>query len=502
VDHSLVRQADGVDGEPRFVMLETIRDFAAEQLAAAGEEAFRDRHARYFCEMAERARDELAGHDQATWLSRLDAELDNLRAALIWSVERGDVATGQAIAGALPRFWEIRGNLTEGRVWTDRALAAGGDGTKERASALIGGATLARRQGEYARAITFYEEALAIARTLDDVSTVASALNNLGVVAQDQGDYRRAQELGEEALALFRAAVDRVRIAAALNNLGIVARRQGDPERASAMFEESLAIWRDLGDNLRTALALNNLGVAAFEAGDLARAAIRYEEALVIWRERGDRSGAALSLHNLAEVLRDQGDLARSAALWEESLALRAEQGNIAGFAESLSGLAVIAMRAGLHERAVRLLGAAEGMQSRIGYKLPPKERDLQERATAALRSRLDAGAFQAAWAAGQALSLEEAVAYVRSSAEETAAAAKAAAAREADKSAAASAGLTRRELEVLRLVVDGKSDKEIGEALFISHRTAMTHVLNILNKLGVNSRTAAAAHALRQGLV
>jgi DNA-binding NarL/FixJ family response regulator len=159
-------------------------------------------------------------------------------------------------------------------------------------------------------------------------------------------------------------------------------------------------------------------------------------------------------------------------------------------------------MRSGLPERAVRLLGAAEGMQTRIGYQFPPKEKATQERAVAALRARLDAAAFTAAWNAGQALTMEEAVAYVASVSAETASAANAAAAREADKSAAAAAGLSRRELEVLRQGVEGRSDKEIGEALFISHRTAMTHVLNILNKLGVNSRTAAAAHALRQGLV
>lgn len=503
VDHSLVRQIEGADGEARFGMLETIRDFASELLAEAAEDkVLRDKHARYFCNLVERAREELSGPRQAASLLRLDAELDNLRTALNWSIERGDAATAQAISGALPQYWEIRGNLTEGRTWTDRALAAGGQGTKERTSALIAAATLARRQGEYDRAIALYEEALSIARELNDTSVVASALNNLGVVAQDQGNYARAQHLGEEALAIFRASGDRLRMAASLNNLGIVARRQGDPERATALFEESLVIWRELGDQLRTALALNNLGVAAFEAGDLVRAAARYEEALATYRERGDRSGAALSLHNLAEVLRDQGDLARSAALWQESLVLRAEQGNVAGFAESLSGLAVIAMRAGLKERAVRLLGAAEGMQTRIGYQFPPKERDLQERATAALRSGLDSASFAAAWNAGQAMSMEDAVTYVASSADETAAAAVAAAAREADKSAAVAAGITRRELEVLRLLVEGKSDKEIGEALFISHRTAMTHVLNILNKLGVNSRTAAAAHALRQGFV
>jgi predicted ATPase/DNA-binding CsgD family transcriptional regulator len=503
VEHSLLRQVERGDAEPRFEMLGTIREFAGAVLADSGEHAtYRDRHLTYFRELAEHGRDELASHQQAEWIARFDSELDNLRAAMAWAIERGDAISAQAIAGALPRYWEIRGNLTEGRAWTDRALAASGDHSRERATALIGAATLARRQGEYAHAISLYEEALAIARELADGSTVASVLNNLGVVAQDQGDYERALQLGEEALGLFRDAGDQVRIAAALNNLGIVARRRGDPERAAALFEESHAIWKDLGDQLRIALALNNLGVAAFEAGDLQRAASCYEDALVVWRERDDRTGAALSLHNLAEVLRDQGDLARATSLWEESLSLRAEQGNVAGFAESLSGLAVIALRSGMLERAVELLGAAEGMQTRIGYQLPPKERDQQERATATLRSRLDAQAFETAWAAGQELTLDEAVVYVRSSAEEAVAAASAAAAREADKSAAATAGLTRRELEVLRLVADGMSDKEIGEALFISHRTAMTHVLNILNKLGVNSRTAAASHALRQGLI
>lgn len=503
VDHSLLRQVDGVDGDPRYVMLGTIRDYAMEQLVDAGEvDQYRNRHAAHFQRFVDEARDELAGPRQVTWLRRLDAELDNVRATLAWLLESGDVARAQALAGALPRYWEIRGNLTEGRSWSDRAVAAGGARSKERAAALIGAATLARRQGEYPAAIQHYEEALSISRDLNDTSAIASALNNLGVVAVDQGNYERAEQLGQEALALFRAAKDRPRAAASLNNLGMVARRRGEPERAAQLFEESLVIWRELGDQLRTALALNNLGVAAFESGDLTTAAARYEEALAMYRERGDLTGAALTLHNLAEVLRDQGDLARSAQLWQESLALRAEQGNRAGIAESLSGLAIIAMRAGLADRAIRLLAASDALQSQIGFQLPPKERDVHTRAIAALRAKADAGAFQSAWTVGQAMSVEAVLAFVADNAEETAAAAKAAAAREADKSAAAAVGLTRRELEVLRLLTEGKTDKEIGEQLFISHRTAMTHVLNILNKLGVNSRTAAAAHALRQGLV
>lgn len=249
-------------------------------------------------------------------------------------------------------------------------------------------------------------------------------------------------------------------------------------------------------------MALNNLGVVAYGQGDLARASSCYGQALAIYRAQGDQSGIGLSLHNLAETARDGGDPVRAGALWRESLELRAAQGDRAGVAASLAGLAGVATAAGLTERAARMLGQADRLQREVGLPMPAQERGGQERAIAALRAKMQAGAFSTAWAEGAAMGVEEAVADVVAGAADTEQAAARAAAAEADKSAAVASGLTRRELEVLRLLVDGNSDKEIGDALFISHRTAMTHVQNLLGKLGVNSRTAAAAQALRSGLV
>jgi ATP/maltotriose-dependent transcriptional regulator MalT len=503
VDHSLFRQVEGPDGEPRFVMLETIREFSTEQLKlSTEEEEFRRRHAHYFVKLAEGAEQGLVGPEQGVWLKRLEAENDNIRAALTWMIEHEPGPSVQHFTGSLLRFWEIRGYLSEGRSWLERALAsAKGTPNAERARALLSAATLARRQGDYQHATELYEEGLAEWRTIGGQSGIASALNNLGVIAHEQADYPRANKLYGEALDIFRELGDRQRMAATLTNLGIVARRQGDFDRATELYEESLAIWRDLGDRLRIALTLNNLGVLAFNRNDIPHAVDLYEEALVICRELEDRGVIALSLNNLAEAVRDQGDLSRAASLFQESLALRAEQGDRAGIAESIAGLAVVSARAGLNEPAVRLFAAADTLRNEIGVPLPPGDREKIEKTLTSLRAQLNANDFNAAWEAGRSMTPESAIASIDESAGEIAASMERGGLRQVDTTGLGFS-LTRREVEVLQLLVEGRSDKEIGEALFISHRTAMTHVTNILNKLGVNSRTAAAAFAVRQGLV
>ncbi|MGH2534582.1 MAG: tetratricopeptide repeat protein [Thermomicrobiales bacterium] len=496
LDHSLIRQFEEPDGEPRFVMLETIREYAAEQLAAAGEDAeLRGRHAAFFADLAGQAEPALLGPDQGTWLHRLEAEYVNLRTALSWTIAQGQSTEALLLAGNLRRFWEIRAFLSEGRTWLDRALALpAAELGAARARALLGAATLARKQADHDRAVALYLESLDIWRELDDAAGIASALNNLGVIAHDRADYPRATALYEEALAASRQLGDRQLVAATLLNLGIVARRQGEFDRATALYEESVALWRELGDRLRVALSLNNLGVVAYNRGDLPRAVALYAEALAVWRELDDRGGIALSLNNLAEAVRDQSDLARAAALLQESLDLRAEQGDRAGIAEGIAGFAAIAAKAGKGAEAIRLYAAADALRTAIGVPFPPPDREKIDRAIATLRAGTTAAAFNATWDAGRAFSIAASLA-------------EAATVIEAVSSVPAAPALappgirlTKREIDVLSLIVEGRSDKEIGEALFISHRTAMTHVTNILNKLGVNSRTAA-AFAVRNGL-
>jgi non-specific serine/threonine protein kinase len=497
VDQSLLLHEEQADGEPRFAMLETIREFGLEQLAANGDaELLQQRHAAWCEVLAIQAEEELAGPEQATWLSRLEAELGNLRTALDWAISCGDADSGQRLASALTRFWDARGHLSEGRGWLERVLTIDADPNTSRARALVGAAVLARKQGDYAHAGESYEAALTIFRAVGDRSNVAVSLTNLGVVAQDQGEFDRAAALHEEALTLFRDLGDRARVAASLNNLGIVARRRGNLARAMALYEEALDLWRDLGDAQRIALGLNNLGVVAYGQGDDVRAASLYEDALALWRELGDKWGTALSLSNLAEVLYDQGNHQQAVGYYQESLVLRREQGDQMGIAECLAGLAGVAVALGRPAQAARLYGAAEALREAIGTPLPPTERETQERTVAEIRARLSEREFNAAWLAGRALSAEHAVAAaldVSPRPPETAA---------LPTESAAGKGLTRRELEVLRLLVEGRSDREIGEALYISHRTAMTHVNNILQKLGLDSRTAAATYAVRNGLV
>ena len=230
LEHSLVRHEDGPEREPRFVMLETIREYGWERLAEAGElERMQRAHAACFLALAEEAEPALTGPQQGTWLQQLATDHDNLRAALAWSTASQEPEMGLRLAAALARFWSIHGHLTEGRDWLERALAAGGAAAPAtRAKALNGTGLLTYMQGDYPRAGALSEEALALERELGDKRGTASSLNNLGNVASDQGDYLQAMALHKEALALQRELGDKGGAAGSLNNLGIVARKQGD----------------------------------------------------------------------------------------------------------------------------------------------------------------------------------------------------------------------------------------------------------------------------------
>jgi non-specific serine/threonine protein kinase len=473
VDKSLLRQEEQADGELRFRMLETIREFGVERLAAHGEEtATRRRHAAWCLEQAEQAEPALWGPEQVAWLDRLEAEHDNLRAALAWAEEAGDGATMLRLAGALWWFWQARGHLGEGRGWIGRALTAAGDGAGDgalegaRSAALCGASLLAGLQGDHAEATRLAEAGIAAGRARGDEAAVARGLWMLSFAAGVRGDHPAGQRFGEEALAAFRA--------------------QGD-ER-----------W--------TALALNRLGIETYEQGNAAAATPLFEDALARWRRQGHSWGVATVLANLAEIARDRGDVARAATLYRESLGLCWDQRDQWGLVEALVGLADIAGSRGQAEAAVRLFGAADAVGEAIGLRLQPYVRARHDRALAAARAALGAEAFAAAWTAGRALPLVQAVAEATAVSRAGGPAAPGAAPRAAvappPGPVGDTAGLTPRELEVLRLLAAGRSSREIAEALFISHRTATTHVANILGKLDVDTRAAAVALAYRRGLV
>jgi predicted ATPase/class 3 adenylate cyclase len=373
VDQSLLRRDEAGDdgGEPRFVMLETVREYALERLAASGEAAaVRGAHAAHFLDLAERAEPGLRGPEQAAWLDRLEREHDNFRAALRWAVERGEADLGLRLGGALWRFWYTHAHLSEGREWLTALLADPGAGRS---------------------------------------AARAKALAGLGTLTWFRGDDRAARSLVEESVAIGRELRDSPSLAASLAWLGYVT-QQGDPAAARAWLEEALAIGREVGDGEVIAHALNLLGEVARCEGDYGRAAACYEESLAAARDLGERWRVAAALHNLGHIARHRGDPEGAAARFRESLAVARELGDTRLIAHCLTGLAGVAAT-GQPERAGRLFGAGAALFDAIGAGLDPADRAERDRNAAAARGALGEAPFAAAWEAGRALPAEEAIA-------------------------------------------------------------------------------------------
>jgi predicted ATPase/class 3 adenylate cyclase len=399
------------DGDGRYRMLETVRQYARDRLDESGEgTAWRARHLVHYRELAETAEPELMGPEQGAWLERLEAEHDNMRAALEWSTSGGDAQSALRLCGAAMRFWATRGYLSEGRRWCRLALErtdAGGR-TPARAKAMSAAAGLAFIQGDCAAAQRLYEESLALHRELENPRGIALSLNNLGALAFRLGDYAAARARYEEGLAAMRELGDLPSMASALGNLGMLAMTQGDYVAARSLYEQSLALKRELGLPASLAATLNDLAGLTYLQGDYEAARRLFEESLALRRQLGDREGIALSLGNLGSVALEQGDFAAAGALLREGLLLVRELGLQLAMAESLDGLARLAAAEGQLARAARLWGAAEALREALGAPQPLNEREAYDRQVAAARAAWDAASFAAAWEAGRALPLEQ----------------------------------------------------------------------------------------------
>ncbi len=364
VDTSLLRQEDvgavtAAGEEPRFAMLETLREYALERLATSGEEdRVRRVHAAYYLALVERAEQYLTGPEQATWFAFLEQEHDNLRAALRYVLNTGETAAGLGMAGVLWRLWTSHGQLSEGRAWLEQLLAASPSTpvpAAVRAKALIGAGAVAYVQGDYRHASTRYEEGLALYRELADKRGISRALTNLGNAALILGDYRRAIVLFEESLAVARELGNKEVMAFALTSLGTVAHDHGDASLALVLHEESLALRRELGDQGGIGLALRQLGTAVRDHGDYARATTLHQEGLSLYRELGHKQGTALALQELGAVARGQGHYPRAIELFEESLAVFRDQGSAWSIAWLHHDLGSVARDRGEQPRAIQL---------------------------------------------------------------------------------------------------------------------------------------------------
>ncbi|MDP9316517.1 MAG: tetratricopeptide repeat protein [Chloroflexota bacterium] len=412
---SLVRQMVQVDGTRRYQLHALVLQYADEKLREAGEQIImRDRHLHYYLQQIEVVEAQLYGREQARWLAHLEREHDNLRAALSWAIERGAVEHALRLAAALEHFWYLHGYWTEGRAWLARVLAQSDPAapTQVRGCVLLAAGELADAQCDYPQAMAFYEESLTLFRELGDDLHIALAIQGLAHVALNQRNYEQARTLFEASLPLLRVNGNNLSIGRALHGLGDVLLMQGNLELAAARFEEGLGYYRAAGDQGAIAASLIYAGDVAHQRGDLSRARALCEEGLLLSRELGHKLGISWALGRLGAIMQDEGDYERAEACFGECLQVRHELRDTQGIAWALEGLAAVAAGRRQPERAAQLWGQAEALREAVGAPLSLTVRATYERHVMVARAEMDEDRFAVAWAAGQRMSLEQAIAY------------------------------------------------------------------------------------------
>jgi len=511
-------------GHTRYRLLEPIRAYATHHLAASDEAAaIRSEHALVFVDFAERlavaeplaqltARpDELTAR-----LDELQREHDNFRAALRWLADAGPAADGIRSVAALGKFWSLRGFLTEGREWMARFIHTPRDpgGSAALANALHQAGSLAQYQGDPVIARELHMQSLALWRELPDADEqVADVLDSLGQDARHHGDFAEAQTFGEEALHLAQAGRWRNLEGEALYHLGLLAYDQMDWLTAKYWHSESLGVAQNVNDVLGEARALRGLGLVAHQQGDYKQARQLHEAGLANRREVGDPWGVALALTDLGQVLLDTGEIPGATALFDESLTLSQDLGDWQGLARSLEAFASLAAITGREEDASQLVSTAAKLRDVNQIPLSPAERAQLARRMESISGPVGERAPSASTVTGQAIPVDEAVALARSIGQEAEYAfsdtghLSPITPQDHDRLQASASkagnpdGLTARELEVLRLVAAGHSNREIADVLVLSLRTIERHINNLYAKIGARGKADATAYAFRHGL-
>jgi predicted ATPase/DNA-binding CsgD family transcriptional regulator len=493
LDASLVQRTGETNGEPRLAMLETIREFGLEMLRECGELAeMQERHAAHYLQVAEKVAAELYGREQRSSLAHLDADHDNMRTALRWSLEApGRAEYALRLAGALHWFWYLRGHFREGRRWLEHALATSAD--TGRARALAGASILAYRQGDYTAGREHLLQSIELCRAEHDLTSFTHALHFLAIGQLLHADQETLRDLIPESVAHFRQDGNRWALATSLSAMGMLAMVRQRYDEAAEPFAESEAICRDLGDTWGLARVLHYSGELSRHDGAFDIARRRYEEARILYRELGHRFAAATVLHNLGYVAQHQGDLPRAMTCFAEALEQHLHHGNRTNVAHCLGGIAGIAAHLGRPRLAAKLFGAAAAMMETMGVDVWPIDRPDYERNLEAARRQLGAAAFETAWQEGQRAPFDEIVTEARHEV------ARVASDAEGPQHQVA---LTPRQREILALLSAGHSNQEIGALLQIGRRTVETHIATIYGKLGVHGRAEAAAVAVRDGLI
>jgi predicted ATPase/class 3 adenylate cyclase len=412
LDKSLVRQEEGPEEEPRFSLLETIREFALERLTASGEHGeVARKHAEFFLAFAAEAGRALVGADQGRWFDRIAAEHENLRAVLEWSLGPGDLEAGMRIAGALRRYWESFAP-SELRAWLDQALpSAANEPTRGLAESLLLSGRLDLVRGEYDEAERQFERAHPMFVAVGNPVLAAFVLSQLAWTSLVRGDYDLAESRASEAVEAGRACGDPWALMAGLNVVGGAAIERGDLARARATFEETVALARASGDVINEAVLLSNVAEVAVQQGDYDAAVPLFEQALSIARELADDQGQVAAIIGLASVANEQGRYDEAEELIKEALRSLMEEGEAHRVADALSRLGDAAAGRGDLERAATLVGAGAAHYEQIGA--APGVADRARFEAVLERARAELGeAAERAYAAGRALARDDAIAY------------------------------------------------------------------------------------------
>lgn len=449
VDKSLLECKQTAAGEARFAMLEMIREFAYEQLKASGElETLRRQHAAYYAELAERAEPELRLANQKYWFHLLETELDNVRAALEWSLESGDVTAASRMMSGTYLYWIVYGRQDEGIHWTQLLVTLVDEIAPEYQIRLLRSAAL----------LILYR------------------------------DCEAAKDLAQRAVAVARAGSDKRQIGWSLWVLSTVLPSDSEAE---ALAQEALVLLREVGDQPGLGLVYNSIGEHARLSGQDARAKSAYEQSLAIAERTGDARRQYYVLYNLAFVAQHEDDHQEAIRLIHQSLALCQDLGVPTDVAQELLALAGSLGALGQALRAAHLFGAAHAFLQCSGSLIDPGDQPEHDRNMAFVRAQLGEAAFEAAWAEGQEMTFDEAVSLAQAA---VASVEAPPALAHGEAALPQFTSLTRRERDVALRVADGKSNRSIAEELVITERTVEGHVSNILAKLGFRSRAQIAA--------
>ncbi len=554
IDKSLLFQIERERVEPRFTMLETIREYGLELLVATGElQPTQAAHAKFYLRLLEQAETELQGPNQAVWVERLEQEHDNLRAALEWAL--GDVADERAAArqdialrlsAALWPFWSMRGYYSEARAFLERAIVRS-DGANDslRVKALQVNASVTLQQGDHARTEALAKRSLALYQELGNTRGIADCLGLLVDLAVRRGEMAEAIVLSEERVRLMRQVGEPGQVAQSLSSLAEMLNRRGELAMVQALYEEALVLFRKAGNDLGIAATLiesatglywfslpdaatiqtihhrlqeaqtivTKLGsqhliaysswlaaLVALREGETARAASLAQESLAIWGEIGNRWGVAFALHTRGRVEAQRGDLAAARSWYQQSLVLTLELGDKYITPYNLEGLAAVLAAQGELTGAARLWGAAEVLREATAP-LAPVDRVGYERAVTSARAQLGEKAFAAAWALGRSMTPKQ-VLTIQESGELSSHIASEPIKTPNVSLPQSPAGLTTREMDVLRLLAHGLTSAQIAERLVIGLVTVNSHVRSIYSKLGVTSRAAATRYAIEHELL